>query len=140
MDNNLEYGQAKEQYEFLKRRLQIYDNLIDAKVPKRIVHDYLTPTLSSGYVYGEEIIVVVNDTIIESTYNDNYIYRKDKKRYGRMYYRFNIKQMKEYIEYCRKKNDSSLTFSERLTYQGLKRQMERKCLVPYMSRYKEEEE
>ena len=104
METRENYQKADEMAEKYNKLVELYDRLIEAGVPKKHVHYYQTPSVSSSYSMGERLIILCHDEDIEKVDNRKH-YRgeyKGRETHGRVVLNMKKKDLREYVELCRR--------------------------------------
>ena len=88
--------------ETYRNMVALYDRLIGAGIPKKMVHWFKFPNVSSGYSMGERVIINVNGVDIAKRDKRKYYTGRyyGREKHGNIFIRLSKRELREYVELC----------------------------------------
>ena len=105
METKETYKKAVEMAEAYRNMVELYDRLIGAGIPKKMVQWFKFPSVSSGYSMGERVTIAVNGVDIAKRDQRKYYTGRyyGREKHGNIFIRLSKRELREYVELCRER-------------------------------------
>lgn len=102
METRETYKKAVEMAEAYRNMVELYDRLIGAGIPKKMVQWFKFPSVSSGYSMGERVTIAVNGVDIAKRDQRKYYTGRyyGREKHGNIFIRLSKRELREYVELC----------------------------------------